>query len=299
MSKLVSIKTARKLLKKHDLSELRAAINYINAFSGKRFVLKIGGSVLNDLSLLPSLIEDVIFLKKVGIDVVLVHGGSGLLNEAMKENNLPIQKIRGLRVTSAKVLELAAKVFAKISDGIKTEIEKHGYKCQIFGRDTALVESEQIDIPELGFVGVPRNVKVSLLDNLADNVIPVVSSITAGTKIGDIGFNVNADNVAGILAAKIRAEKLILMTDVEGVLDENGKLLSSLTVSQVEDLIEKKIIREGMIPKVETCLKALKNGVTKCHIVKGSANSFMDEILTDEGVGTEFVKDDLSKEAVN
>jgi len=303
MSKLVSIKTAqktaRKLLKEHDLSELQAAINYINAFSGKRFVLKIGGSVLNDLSLLPLLVKDLIFLKKVGISVVLVHGGSRQLNEAMTDNNLQIQSIRGLRVTSAEVLELAAKVFAKISYKIKTEIEKHGYHCEIFGRDTGLVKSEQIDIPALGFVGIPRTVKVSLLNNLADNVIPVVSSVTAGTKSGDIGFNVNADDVAGKIASKIGAEKLILMTDVDGVLDENGNLLSSLTVSQVEELIEKKIIHGGMIPKVETCLNALKGGVQKCHIVKGSTHSFINEILTDEGVGTEFVKDEIAKKAIN
>ena len=296
MSKLGSIKTARKLLKKHELSELRAAINYINAFSGKRFVLKIGGSILDDLRLLPSLVEDLIFLKKVGIDVVLVHGGGRHLSRAMKENNLKVNKIRGLRVTSAEVLELAARVFGEVSRKIKAEIERHGYHSIIFGRETGLVKSERIDSPELGFVGVPRAVEVSLLDNLADKVIPIVSSVTAGNKPGDPGFNVNADDVAGILASSIGAEKLILMTDVEGVLDENGSLLSTLTVSQVEALIEKKIIHGGMIPKVETCLKALKGGVQKCHIVKGSSHSFIDEILTDEGVGTEFVKDDLAKE---
>ncbi|MGD0827764.1 MAG: acetylglutamate kinase [Desulfobaccales bacterium] len=297
MSKLSSIKTARKLLKKHELSELRAAINYINAFYGKRFVLKIGGSILDDLSLLPSLVEDVIFLKKVGIDVVLVHGGGCHLNQAMQEKNLKINKIRGLRVTSAEVLELAARVFAEVSQEIKTEIEKRGYHCIIFGRETGLVKSERIDLPELGFVGVPRAVEVALLDNLADKVIPIVSAVTAGTEPGDLGFNVNADDVAGILASSLAAEKLILMTDVEGVLDENGSLLSTLSVSQVEALIEKKIIHGGMIPKVETCLNALKGGVQKCHIVKGSSHSFIDEILTDEGVGTEFIKDDLAKEA--
>jgi acetylglutamate kinase len=299
MSKLVSIKTARKLLKEHNLSELRAAVNYITAFSGKRFVLKIGGSVLNDLSLLPLLVKDVIFLKKVGINIVLVHGGSRQLNQAMKEKNLQVQSIRGLRVTSAEVLELAAKVFESISFVVKTEIQKHGYQCVIFGRESGLVKSGQIDDLELGFVGIPQAVEVSLLNALSDNVIPVVSSVTSGTKAGDIGFNVNADDVAGIIASKIGAEKLILMTDVDGVLDENGTLLSSLTVSQVEELVEKKVIHGGMIPKVQTCLNALKNGVKKCHIVKGSTHSFIDEILTDQGVGTEFMKDEFAKEAFN
>ena len=299
MAKIVSIKTARELLKEYELSELHAAINYISAFSGKRFVLKIGGSVLNDPSLLPYFVKDVIFLKKVGISIVLVHGGSRQLTEAMTKNNLQVQYIRGLRVTSAEVLELAAKVFSEISHDIENEIEKHGYHSQIFGRETGLVKSEQIDIPELGFVGVPRTVEVSLLNNLAENVIPIVSSVTAGIKTCDIGFNVNADDVAGIIASKIGAEKLILMTDVDGVLDEKGNLLSSLTVSQVEQLIAKKVIHSGMIPKVETCLTALKNGVQKCHIVKGSKHSFIEEILTDEGVGTEIFKDEFANQFAN
>ncbi len=300
MSKLVLLKEARELLKKHDLSgpRLREAIPYINAFSGKRFVLKIGGSVLNDLSLLPSLIDDVVFLKKVGVSVVLVHGGGRRLNDAMKSRDLPIEIKKGLRVTSAEVLELAAQVFREISLQIKAEIEKHGYRCVIFGRQSGLVKSEQKDLSlGLGFVGAPKTVEVSLLDSLADNIVPVVSAVTSGTNPGDIGFNVNADDVAGIIAAAIGAEKLILMTDVDGVLDENGKLLPSLTVSQTEMLIKNKIIQGGMIPKVRTCLQTLRNGARKCHIIKGSAHSFIDEILTDQGVGTEFVRDDSAGES--
>ncbi|MGA3172888.1 MAG: acetylglutamate kinase [Syntrophorhabdales bacterium] len=293
-TQLSLIKTARELVKKHDLSgpRLREAIPYINAFSGKRFVLKIGGSVLNDLSLLPSLIEDVVFLKKVGISVILVHGGSRQLNEEMARHNLQVESVDGLRVTSREVLEIAAVVFAKISQAIKKEIAKHGYKSVVFGRQSGLVKSEQTDVSlGLGFVGIPKEVDVSLLNGLADDVIPIVSAVTAGTKPDDVGFNVNADDVAGIIASKIGAEKVIFMTDVDGVLDENGNLISSLTVSQVEELIKRNVIYGGMIPKVQTCLDALKGGAKKCHIVKGSVHSFIDEILTDEGVGTEFVSD--------
>jgi len=295
---LVSIKKARELAKRHDFSgpRLREAIPYINAFFGKRFVLKIGGSVLDDLTLLPFLIEDVVFLKKVGVDVVLVHGGSRQLNEEMRKRNLKVEKIEGLRVTSAEVLNLAATVFNDISLKIKDEIQRRHYKCVIFGRESGLVKSKQMDPTSgLGFVGDPQTVNVSLLTSLASDVIPVVSAVTAGTQAGDIGFNVNADDVAGIIAAEIGAEKIILMTDVEGVLDENGNLLSSLTVSQTEELIQKKVIRDGMIPKVRTCLNTLKRGAKKCHIIKGSSHSFIDEILTDKGVGTEFVSDEVSR----
>lgn len=300
MPHLTLLKTARELVKNQFTGSLHEAIPYINAFNGKRFVLKIGGSVLNDLSLLPYLIEDVVFLKKVGIDVILVHGGSRQLNDAMGKKNLTNESKNGLRVTSPEVLELASEVFAEISLTIKNEIENKGYKGIIFGRTSGLVKSKQIDVSRgLGLVGVPQTVEVSFLNSLADDVIPIVSSVTAGINPGDKGFNVNADDVAGIIAAKISAEKLILMTDVEGVLDENGQLLSSLSVSQVEELITKKVIHGGMIPKVQTCLDALRGGAHKCHIIKGSAHSFMDEILTDSGVGTEFVKDVLVKKTVN
>lgn len=301
MPHLTLIKTARELVKKHHYSgpRLREAIPYINAFSGKQFVLKIGGSVLNDLNNLPFLVDDVIFLKKVGIKVILVHGGSRQLNDAMKRKGWEPKSKKGLRVTSAEVLELAAKVFYEISLKIQNEIAKHGYESIIFGRESGLVKSKQIDESlGLGFVGTPVSVEVSYLNGLSDNVVPIVSAITAGTMAGEIGFNVNADDVAGIIAAKIRAEKLILMTDVEGVSDENGVLLPSLTVSQVEDLINRKIIYGGMIPKVHTCLDALKGGTQKCHIIKGDTNSFIDEILTDKGVGTEFVKDEQAQKAV-
>jgi acetylglutamate kinase len=292
--KLVSIKKTAMSSGKCDVNEprLSEAIPYINAFSGKRFVLKIGGSVLDDLSLLPSLIEDVVFLKKVGINVVLVHGGSRQLNKAMELKGLKVQSVNGLRVTSAEVLELAAKVFHEISVEIEKEIKEHGYKCIIFGRESGLVKSKQTSNLSLGFVGDPQSVETTLLENLADSVIPIVSCVTAGTKPGDIGFNVNADDVAGIVAAAIKAEKVIFMTNVKGVLDEKGNLLSSLTVSQTEDLIKRKIIHGGMIPKVHTCLSALKRGAKKCHIIEGSMHSFMNEILTDKGIGTEFVKDD-------
>jgi acetylglutamate kinase len=300
MSKLVLLREARELLKKHDLSgpRLREAVPYINAFAGKRFVLKIGGSVLNDLSLLPSLIDDVVFLKKVGVSVVLVHGGSRQLNDAMKKRNLPIEWRKGLRVTSAEVLELAAEVFREISLQIKAEIEKRGYGCVIFGRESGLVKAKQMDVSlGLGFVGTPQSVEVSFLNGLADNIIPVVSAVTAGINPGDIGFNVNGDDVAGKIASAIGAEKLILMTDVDGVLDANGNLLPSLTVNQAQMLMKNKVIQGGMIPKVMICLQTLKNGTRKCHIIRGSEHSFIDEILTDAGVGTEFVRDDMANES--
>ncbi len=293
MPKVTQLKTARQLAEKHNLSGpcLREAMPYLNAFADKRMVLKIGGSVLNDLKLLPHLIDDVVFMKKVGIDVVLVHGGSRHMNRAMQARGLTPEYIDGLRVTSKEVLGIAADCFFKISLMIKTEIEKRGLRSVIFDGHSGLVRATIKD-KKLGYVGVPEYVDVDKLNSLAKNTIPVVSAITSGMNPDDPGFNVNADSVAGIIASSIRAEKLILMTDVDGVLDDHDHLIPSLTVSEVEQLIEIETIKGGMIPKVATCLSALRGGTRKCHIIRGSVNSFIDEILTDQGVGTEFIHGD-------
>ncbi len=299
------IKVARELHKVHDFSKskLHEAIPFIAEFSGKKIVLKLGGSVLEEVKdgrmiYLKPLIEDIVFLKKVGITVILVHGGSRQLNREMENQKLTNKIINGLRVTTPEILKLAEEVFLTISREIKKEIERQGYKGIILGRDSGLVKSKQIDDLSLGLVGIPQSVDTVLLDALKDDVVPIVSSITAGVHSEDIGFNVNADNVAGEIASEIKAEKLILMTDVEGVIDNGGKLLSSLTMSQTEELIRSQVIRGGMIPKVKTCLEVLKKGVHKCHIIKGDANAFIDEILTIGGVGTEFVNDNQVKQQV-
>jgi len=236
-------------------------------------------------------VKDVVFMKKVGIKVVLVHGGSRQLNQEMLNQKLLVEHVDGLRVTSEEVLNLAADVFYGISLKIKEEIEKSGYKCAVFDRNSGLVRSKLKD-PKLGFVGEPQHVDTNKLDVLSEDVIPVISAITSGMNPGDIGYNVNADDVAGAIAGAIKAEKLILMTDVDGVMDHDGQLVSSLTVSEVYDLIKKGIIHGGMIPKVSTCLNALEKGTGKCHIIRGGVDSFINEILTDKGVGTEFVADD-------
>jgi acetylglutamate kinase len=275
---------------------LSEAIPFINEFSGKRFVLKLGGSVLEELEekpdLLKHLIDDIAFLQKVKIQVILVHGGSRQLDKAMKALGIQPEKVNGLRKTTQPVLELANKVFGALSVTIKNEISKHGYESVILDRTTGFVKSEQLQEPAgLGFVGEPKRVEVGLLEALKENCIPIVSSITASINPGEFGFNVNADDVAGAIAEGIKAEKLILMTDRKGVNDKDGNLLSTLTPKQVEKLIEDGVINAGMIPKVRTCLRALESGVNKCHIIDGNEKSVINEILTSEGVGTELVRD--------
>lgn len=289
---IILLETARKLAEQHNFDgpSLRESIPYLEAFRGNNFVLKIGGSVLNGEShaLISKLVDDIVFLKRLDINVIIVHGGSRQLDTKMSELGIDVKKVNGLRVTDKETLELAYEVFLNISNEIKLEIDSKGYKGVIFDRSTGLVCSRQKQ-PELGYVGEPVSVAMSL-ESLSSESIPIVSSITAGVEPDDIGFNVNADEVASAIAKEIKADKLILMTNVDGVLDENGKLLSTLTINEVEVLIEKGVISGGMVPKVQACLEPLKMGVKKSHIINGdSADSFINEILTNAGVGTEFV----------
>ena len=289
--KLVLLETARKLAEQHDFdgASLREAIPYLEAFQGKKFVLKIGGSVLQDERLIPRLVSDVIFLKRLDIDVILVHGGARQLDRRMQALGLEPSKLDGLRVTSLEVLELANEVFLDISYKIRDAVANRGYRGVIFDRDSGLVRSRQKNV-ELGYVGEPARVNSSLLEQLPAEAVPIVTAITSGLEAGEPGYNVNADEVASAIAREIKAEKMILMTDEDGVKDSRGVLLPTLTQEQAEAYINTGVIRGGMIPKVKACLEPLQHGVRKSHIIKGDADSFINEILTDAGVGTEFIR---------
>ena len=289
--KLVLLETARKLAEQHDFdgASLREAIPYLEAFQGKKFVLKIGGSVLQDERLIPRLVSDVIFLKRLDINVILVHGGARQLDRRMQALGMEPSKLDGLRVTSREVLDLANEVFLDISHKIRDAVAHRGYRGVIFDRDSGLVRSRQKDV-QLGYVGEPARVDSSLLEQLPAEAVPIVTAITSGLETGEPGYNVNADEVASAIAKEIKAEKLILMTDEDGVKDSRGVLLPTLTREQAEAFINTGVISGGMIPKVKACLEPLQHGVGKSHIIKGDADSFINEILTDAGVGTEFIR---------
>ena len=290
--KLVLLETARKLAEQHDFdgASLREAIPYLDAFQGKKFVLKIGGSVLQDERLIPQLVSDVVFLKRLDINVILVHGGARQLDRHMHSLGIEPSKLNGLRVTSLEVLELANEVFLDISYKIRDAVAHRGYRGIIFDRSSGLVCSRQKH-EQLGYVGEPVSVNTALLEQLPAEAVPIVTAITSGVEPGEPGYNVNADEVASAIAREIKAEKLILMTDEDGVKDSHGDLLPTLTREQAQALIESGIIHGGMIPKVQACLEPLQYGVKKSHIIKGETDSFINEILTDAGVGTEFVRE--------
>ncbi len=289
--KILLLETARKLAEQHhfDGPALRQAIPYLEEFAGKKIVLKIGGSILHNTSLLPPLISDIVFLKRLDINVIIIHGGAKQVDARMQQLGLQPEKIGGLRVSPREVLELAHEVFIEISQSIKDGIDACGYTGVILDRDSDIVRARQKKI-ELHYVGEPTHVNTARLRQLAVDEIPIIPAVTASQVTGEPGFNVNADEVASAVASELQAEKLILMTDVDGVQDANGSVISTLTPAEVKGLIDANVIRNGMLPKVQACLLPLEHGVHKSHIIRGDADSFINEILTDSGVGTQFVK---------
>jgi acetylglutamate kinase len=282
---------------------LMEALPYIRRFYGKIFVVKYGGNAMVDEELKDSFAQDVVLLKYVGINPVVVHGGGPQINEMLERMGTPTQFVRGMRVTDQQTMDIVEMVLAgKINKEIVNLINQHGgMAVGLSGKDGGLIRARKMNVsvsangeaPEIidiGLVGEIVGIDPTVINSLDENkFIPVIAPVGVGEK-GET-YNINADLVAGQIAEALRAEKLILLTDVEGVKDRNGKLLSTLKTNQARKLIEDGVVAEGMIPKVECCMEALKGGVGKTHIIDGRVkHAILLEIFTKEGVGTEVVR---------
>jgi acetylglutamate kinase len=281
-----------KLLKESRVKELEY-MKYIEEFKDKTIVVKYGGSALETTEKISYLIDDLIFLKQVGINVVLLHGGSRQLNNKLKGKNIKSDTIDGIRVTTKEILTYAIEVFREVNDFIVDEINKKGNGAikgfGLNGNEIPLTISEFLDKNKYQYVGRIVKVNVDYIKALSKPYIPVLSSLSQ-TKDHE-PLNVNADTYASEIAKKLNAYKFVIMTDTDGIIDEHGKLLSSLDQASVRLLLEKGIISAGMIPKVEACLSALEGNINKVHIINGTApHALAKEILTDSGIGTEIVK---------
>ncbi|HEV8341988.1 MAG TPA: acetylglutamate kinase [Candidatus Binatia bacterium] len=282
---------------------LMEALPYIRRFYGKTFVVKYGGNTMIDEDLKASFAQDVVLLKYVGINPVVVHGGGPQINEMLKRMGTPTQFVRGMRVTDQETMDIVEMVLVgKINKEIVNLINQHGgMAVGLSGKDGGLIQARKMNVsvstngepPEIidiGLVGEIVGIDPTVINSLDENkFIPVIAPVGVGQK-GET-YNINADLVAGQIAEALRAEKLILLTDVEGVKDRSGKLLSTLKTNQARKLIEDEVVAEGMIPKVECCIEALKGGVGKTHIIDGRVkHAILLEIFTKEGVGTEVVR---------
>ncbi len=280
---------------------LMEALPYIRAFNNKTFVIKFGGNAMIDPALSHSFALDIILLNYVGIRPVIVHGGGPQIGEFMDRLGMKSKFIDGLRVTDQETIEIVEMVLVgKINKEIVGHINKNGGKAVgLSGKDGNLLLAEKIAhkdksdpsiIVDLGMVGEVKSVNPHVINTLdTDQFIPVIAPLAAG-KDGET-YNINADTAAGEIASALKAEKLILLTDVEGVKNRDGDLLSTLTEEEVVKSINTGEISGGMIPKVNCCCKALDNGVGKAHIIDGRVeHAVLLEIFTDVGIGTQIMK---------
>jgi len=278
---------------------LQEALPYIRRFHGRTFVIKYGGSAMTDASLQASFVRDVVLMKYVGMNPIVVHGGGPQIDQTLRALGITPHKVEGLRVTDDRTMEVVEMVLAgRINKQIVSLIGQQGGRAVgISGIDDGLLlaskaapvqtKSGPVDT---GRVGELREVRTSVVTALVGaGFIPVIAPL--GVDDQGNSLNINADTAAGELASALHAEKLVLMTDTAGVCDRDGKLLQSLSATEIARLRESDVITGGMIPKVECALAALSGGVNKVHVLDGRVqHAILLEIFTDRGIGTEIVR---------
>ncbi|MHB1653686.1 MAG: acetylglutamate kinase [Desulfitobacteriaceae bacterium] len=296
------------VLREQSMEQARVlveALPYIQKFAGKTLVIKYGGHAMVDPALKESVMLDVLLLRSVGIRPVLVHGGGPEINVMLKKVGKESQFIRGLRVTDAETMEIAAMVLVgKLNTEIVSLLNRFGGKAVgLSGKDASLLRANkkpmlmanslgEIEEIDLGYVGEIYKVDPDIIETLLDEgYIPVISPV-AGGEDGET-YNINADTAAGKIAEALQADKFLLLTDVNGVLRELGNpdsLIPTITRDEVQPLMEQGVLSGGMLPKVECAVSALENGVGSVHILDGRlAHAILLELFTDGGIGTMFV----------
>lgn len=296
----------KKLIQKAEI--LLEALPFIKNFYGKTFVIKYGGNAMVSEKLKDNFALDIVMMKYIGINPVIIHGGGPQIDKTLKALGIKSQFFEGQRVTNKETIDVVEMVLGgKINKEIVSLINRHGGNAVgITGKDGDLImakrhkkgkkqsaETNRPEIIDLGLVGEITQVNPRILETLDKNeFVPVIAPIGKG---GDgTTLNINADFVASKIASALKAEKLILMTDTEGVKNKTGKLQSGLTKKEVAAMIKEKVIKDGMLPKVKCCLDALKAGVHKTHIVDGRVqHALLLEIFTEDGIGTQIVEKKL------
>ncbi|WP_432823471.1 acetylglutamate kinase [Trichloromonas sp.] len=279
---------------------LTEALPYIKRFANKTIVIKYGGNAMVEERLKESFAQDIILMKYIGLNPVVVHGGGPQIGQVLKAMNIQSYFVQGMRVTDSATMDVVEMVLGgKVNKEIVANINRHGGRAVgLTGKDGGLLTARKMEmtavnpdtltpeIIDIGLVGEVEKVNPAIIDALEkNNFIPVIAPIGVG--LNGETYNINADLVAGKVAGALRAEKLILLTDVEGVKDKQGKLISTIDIMRVPDLINDGTISGGMIPKVNCCLDAVEEGVAKTHIIDGRMeHACLLEIFTDKGIGT-------------
>jgi acetylglutamate kinase len=275
------------------IQTLLEALPYISKFAGSVFVIKYGGAAMEEESLKKEFAKDVALLKYVGINPVIVHGGGPMIGKLLKDLQIPTRFVDGLRVTDEKTLQVAEMVLSGLvnKEIVKNINDMGGRAIGLSGKDGRLLVAKQVERNDIGLVGEITSVDTAIIKDISKHgYIPVIAPIADG--VDGKSYNINADTAAGSIAAALSAEKFILLTDVEGVMGQDGKLISVLKRSEIEKLIDDKVVTGGMIPKVTCCTGALKGGVREAHVVDGRVpHAILLEVFTDSGIGTEITGD--------
>jgi acetylglutamate kinase len=266
---------------------LSEALPYLQRFNEAIVVIKFGGNAMGDDEAMASFARDIVLLRQVGVNPVVVHGGGPMINEMLEKLGITSEFVKGKRVTDAATVEVVEMVLSgRVNKRIVQAINAEGGKAVgLSGKDAGLITCDPAD-PELGFVGDPTEVNPAVLVNLfGDDMIPVIAPLGAGRN-GET-YNINGDTAAGAIAAALKADRLLLLTDVAGVKNAEGEVVTALTAAEVEEMTASGVIAGGMIPKTETALHAVRNGVRACTIVDGRVpNAVLLELFTDHGAGS-------------
>jgi len=273
---------------------LLEALPFIKEFRKEIVVIKYGGSAQTSEQLKEKFAEDILLMYLVGIKPVIVHGGGKKITDMLDALNIDTKFIDGQRVTTKEVMRIAEMILSgEINKEIVSLLNSHGVKAiGVSGKDAHFITAKAKDFAKWGLTGNITNVKPDVICNLInENFVPVIAPIAAGEEMGHPGFNINADLCASYVAKAIGANKIIFLTDTEGVLNNDKELFSSLTKVEVEALKADGTIHGGMVPKVDACLEAIDGGVEKAHIIDGRLeHSMLLELFTSEGVGTQIIK---------
>ena len=259
---------------------------YIEKDKNDLIVIKYGGNVFIDREIFNNFIEDISILSKLGISIVIIHGGGPRIKRELDKSNIESKFIRGLRVTSEKIINIVEKVLIEFNKDIVSSLSEKGIKAISLNTQENNVINVVPESEELGFVGIPDKINVDIIkDKINQKLIPVISPLGLGKN--NQSYNINGDNAAGAIAKSLKSRRLLLMTNVEGVLNKNSKLINEISSLEITEMIKDGTITEGMIPKINTCLDAINNGVTAVAIIDGrKKHSVLFEIFSDKGSGT-------------
>ncbi len=265
---------------------IKEVSKYIEKYKNELIVIKYGGNVFIDRNIFNNFISDINILNKLRLSIVVVHGGGPRIKRELEKSNIKSNFIRGLRVTDKKIINIVENVLIDFNKDIVNTLRKEGTNAISINTKENNIIKVIPESKELGFVGIPHNININIIkNNIKKNIIPIISPLGLGKN--NQTYNINGDTAAGAIAKSLRSRRLLLMTNVEGVLDKEKKLIEEISSSKILEMINNETITEGMIPKINTCLDAINNGVAAVGIIDGrKKHSILFEIFSDKGSGT-------------